>query len=1017
MSSSKARHRRSSRILLVLVMVLGLAFSALPVLGQDAGFEVPDDVVSAINAQKAEATYIVQMIDDPVVAYDGGIRGLAATEPKNGKKIDPNSGKVVKYVEYLNGKHNGALNGVGAGLDKKLYDYAYTFNGFAASLTGSEAAAMQARDDVVMVYQDELMQLDTSTTPDFLGLTAEGGAWGMGYVGEDVIIGIVDSGIWPEHPSFSDRTGENPKGKPGKLDYQQIPGWHGKCVPGDYFPASDCNQKLIGAQYYGAGWGGEAGTLAAFPYEFWSARDADGHGTHTASTAGGNGGVSASVNDLDFGETNGIAPRARIAAYKVCWGISPEGGCFGSDSVAAIDQAVADGVDVINFSISGTSTNFADPVEVAFLFAADAGVFVAASAGNTPGPSTVAHPSPWITTVAAGTHDRFYEGFVDLGDGSSYSGATSNTTGTEVLDLVYAADAAADGVLPADAAICLADTLDGALVEGKMVLCDRGAIARVAKSAEVARVGGVAMIHANVSSGTINADIHSVPTLHVDHIDGAFIRAYAQTDGATAQLSARTLTVAEAPFQAGFSSSGPLLGSADLLKPDIMAPGVDVLAGVSPYSAGGNLFDFYSGTSMSGPHVAGLAAVVKSAHPDWSPAMIKSALMTTSSQMTNEDNPIPGTPFDYGSGHVVPNSAIDPGLVYDADLFDYAAFTCAVDAGVFTPGSCVFLSNIGYPTEEPSDLNQPNVTIGELAGSQTVTRRVTNVADGQHTYKATVDEPAGVEVVVSPDTLTLDPGETAFFTLTFTTTESALIGEYAFGNLTWTHGPHAVNSVLTVRPVQAAFPGSVDGAGESGTLSFDIDFGYAGEYTAAAHGLVPASMEDGNVVDDPANDINAALGTCDFSSFPYQCTGITWHLVEVPVGSAYAQFSLFDDYTDGNDDLDLYVWSPSGFFGGSGSGTSAEQVSGVFPEPGFYEVAVHGWQTDGPDSNYTLFSWAFGPDAGNMTVTAPAAAVLGTTETITVDWAGLTAGEMYLGAVSHSDSGGIFGLTLVEIDG
>ena len=224
-----------------------------------------------------------------------------------------------------------------------------------------------------------------------------------------------------------------------------------------------------------------------------------------------------------------------------------------------------------------------------------------------------------------------------------------------------------------------------------------------------------------------------------------------------------------------------------------------------------------------------------------------------------------------------------------------------------------------------------------------------------------------------------------------------------------------MRSPLTVRPVALAAPGEVAGSGVSGSLSFDVTFGFDGAYTASPQGLVPADMQADTVVDDPADDINAALATCDWTSFPYQCVGITWHEIVVPVDSAYARFSLFDDFTDGADDLDLYVWGP-GFYGSSGSGTSAEEVNALFPAPGIYEVAVHGWGTDGPDANYTLFSWIFGPDAGNMTVTAPAVAVLGATETVTVDWAGLTAGAKYLGAVSYSDVGGVVGMTLIGID-
>ena len=510
---------------------------------------------------------------------------------------------------------------------------------------------------------------------------------------------------------------------------------------------------------------------------------------------------------------------------------------------------------------------------------------------------------------------------------------------------------------------------------GKIVACDRGAIARVDKSLAVAQAGGVGMIHMNTGPSSINADLHSVPTVHVDHIDGALIRAYAQTPGATAELVGGALETIEAPFVAAFSSRGPLQASADLLKPDIMGPGVDILAGYSPQT--GNAFDFLSGTSMSSPHLAGVSALMKDAKPDWSPAMIKSAIMTTASQVTNDGNPIPGGPFAYGSGHVAPNSALDPGLVYDAGFLDYFGFLCGT--GQLVSPSC------GALWIDPSDLNQPNIAIGELAGSQTVTRTVTNVGPAA-TYEVSVDPPAGIDVTVSPSSITLGEGESASYEVTFTTTASASIGDTVFGSLTWSHGPHNVRSQLVVTPVQLAAPGEVLGSGVDGDLTYEIAFGYAGTFAAAPHGLVPADTVDGTVTDDPDNDFNTALGSCDFSAFPFVCEGITWHAVPVPAGSAYARFSLFDAYTDGSDDLDLYVYNSGfGFVAGSGSGTSAEQVDVLFPSSPVYYVAVHGWETDGPDSSYTLFSWSFSatPGSTNLTVDAPSAATLGDTADVT----------------------------------
>jgi hypothetical protein len=543
------------------------------------------------------------------------------------------------------------------------------------------------------------------------------------------------------------------------------------------------------------------------------------------------------------------------------------------------------------------------------------------------------------------------------------------------------------------------------VVAGNMVLCDRGVIDRVAKSLAVQQAGGSAMILANVGPGTLNADLHAVPSIHVDTAAGNEIRDYVATaNDPTAQISPRTSgTDTNAPEVAAFSSRGPLLGSSDLLKPDIMAPGVDILAAVSPLEAGRN-FDFLSGTSMSSPHIAGLAAVVKSAHPDWSPMMIKSALMTTSTDTA-------ATPFDEGTGHVTPNAALDPGLVYDSGFNDWFGFLCGT--GQLVSAACSVLEI------DPSDLNTPNIAVGELTGAQTVTRTVTNVGPAAN-YTVEVDAPAGIDVEVSPTMLSLAPGESASYEVTFTATDAATIGDYSFGNLLWTdNAGHDVRSALVVRPFQLAVPAQVNGTGAVGSLSFDVDFGYTGVYSAAAHGLEPATLTPGTVVDDPANDINTALSTG---------VGVTRHFVNVPSGTALARFSLFDEYTDGNDDLDLYVFSGAGaFVGGSGSATSAEQVDLLLPAGGTYQVFVHGWQTDGPDANYTLFDWSVSATPATpadayplMIDSAPTEATLGESATIDVSWdvSGdpMAEGRKYLGAVSHSDGSGLIDLTIVAID-
>jgi subtilisin family serine protease len=947
--------------------------------------------------------YIVQLAEQPVTAYSGGVQGYAATKPRQGQKINPNDPQVARYLGYLTSRQDSMLSAVGGG--KKLYNYGYVFNGFAAELTEAQAQKLALTPGVLAVTKGELLKRDTATTPAFLGLTGNGGFWATKAKGENVVIGIIDSGIWPEHPSFSDRTDVNGNGtKDGKLGYQQIPGWNGKCTPGEAFAASSCNQKLIGAQYFNAGYGGNEGIKAEFPYEFNSPRDADGHGSHTASTAGGNAGVAATGPAAVFGSISGIAPRARIAAYKVCWGNNGEGGCPNVDSVAAIDQAVADGVDVINFSISGTRTNFRDPVEIAFLFAADAGVFVATSAGNEgPGSSTVAHPSPWVTTVAAGIHNRDGLGSVTLGNGATYNGS-SVAAALASRPLIDSTAAGLPGADPAALALCFAaidnggtPVLDPAKVAGKIVVCDRGANARVNKSLAVQQAGGVGMILVNTSANSINADLHAVPTVHLQNTDRAAVKAYAALSTPTAAINAATIILnAPAPLTATFSSRGPLLaGGGDLLKPDIIAPGQDIIAAVSPIGYNGRLFDSLSGTSMSSPHVAGLAALLKELKPGWSPMAIKSALMTSAVDVLDggtppaaETNPV--LIFRQGAGHVRPLAATDPGLVFDSNFGEWLAFICGVQPG----GGCTGVTPI-----DPSNMNTPSIAIGDLAGSQTVTRRVTNVSGNPATYTASVNGMAGFAVTVTPSSLTLAAGETKTFSVTVTRT-SATLNTYSGGQLRLSDGTRTVRVPMVVRPVALAAPAQVSG-------SYSVTFGYTGPFTATPRGLIPAAVAPGTVAQDP-----------DQTFDPADPTGTSAFSVVVPAGTTYARFSLFDADVAANSDMDLYVVNAAGtVVGASAGGTSAEEVNLVNPAAGTYTVYVHGWGLPAGSSPFRLHTWLLGSaSAGNLNVSAPASATLGQTGNITLSATGLTTGLRYLGSVAYGGASGMPNPTIVRID-
>jgi hypothetical protein len=980
--------------LVLCVMVFGALFAF-----GDTACARGGDTESHVNSDKGRSNdvYIVQMIESPAVAYDGNVPGMKATRPAKGKKIDPDSTDVVRYAAYLDAQHDRALREAGGG--RNVYHYHYSYNGFAAELSEVQAEKMKKVPGVVSVSKDELNFADTSSTPAFLDLNTPGGLWdqlgGAGRAGEDIIIGIVDSGIWPESLSFTDRTGTGPNGQPGKLAYRQIPGWHGKCTPGEDFVASMCNQKLIGARYFNHAWGGNAGIDAQRPWEFNSPRDYNGHGTHTASTAGGNYGVQATGPAAVFGTVSGMAPRARIAAYKALWSTQDASTASGftSDLVAAIDQAVADGVDVISYSISGSITNFLEPVQVSFLFAADAGVFVAASAGNSgPTASTVAHPSPWLTTVAAGTHNRAGEGSVTLGNDDIYDGA-SLATPAGPAPLVYSANVGLAGEKPEEVRLCYPGTLDSAKVTGKIVLCDRGTIARMDKSYAVQQAGGAGMILANPGESSLNADLHFVPTVHVSHVDRALILDYINTQGAdaTATIHQSSIKDTPAPFIASFSSRGPSLASGDQLKPDITAPGVDILAAVAPPGNHELNFNIYSGTSMSAPHIAGIAALLSQAHPDWSPAMIKSAMMTSAYDLLGSD----GDPFTQGAGHVRPGSAVDPGLVYNSGWIDWLGFLCGT-----SQLTCPSISI------DPSDLNLPSIAIGDLTGVQTVTRKVTNVGSEAETYTASHTGLGGIEVNVEPESepFTINPGETKSYTVTFTQ-DSADLNEYTEGYLTWTgDNGHTVRIPVVLRPVALAAPAEVSGNGDP--LSYDVVFGYNGDFTATPRGMVAALTFDETVEDDPTDSFTpGGPGTVSFD-------------VDVPDGTSYARFSLFDASVSPASDLDLYVFQGSDLVGASGGGTSEEEVDLVDPAADTYTVWVHGWGVPGT-AEFTLFTWVLGTaDADNMDVSAPAMATPGDTGTIglTFSGSGLDPATKYLGSIAYSGANGMPDPTIVRVD-
>jgi hypothetical protein len=552
-------------------------------------------------------------------------------------------------------------------------------------------------------------------------------------------------------------------------------------------------------------------------------------------------------------------------------------------------------------------------------------------------------------------------------------------------------------------------------VTGKIVLC-KGSFSRAARSLAVKQAGGVGMIlYAETETDALLSDNHHVPALHVSFTSGSGIKAYIAAAGAsaTASLSGSSKEFGGGNTMAAFSSRGPTIaGSRDVIKPDITAPGVQVLAGNSPTAtigAPGQLFQAIAGTSMSSPHIAGVAALVVDLHPNWTPAEVQSAIMTSARQnVALEDGSTPAGPFAFGAGHVAPNGAADPGLVYPAGFDEYRAF-------LRSQGLCTLcFGTAPAPVKDPSDVNLPSIQIGALAGVQTVTRTVKNVGTAG-TYKVSVAAPAGISVAVNPTELSLAAGGSATYQVTFTTGRRAAFDAYASGAITWSDGGkkggHSVRIPVSVRPVKVSAPTSISATGTSGSVTRSIVFGYQGQFTASPQGLIPATTETRTVVDDPTNDF--VVETPDANQ------GIQVHTFAIPAGTVHARFSLFDEFTDGNDDIDLYLYNPAGqLVGFSAGGTSAEEINLVKPAAGTYKLYAHGWQTDGPEAVYTLFSWLLGNTAaGNMTVTAStSSATVGGTGTVTVAWSGLTAATKYLGRVSYGDGSSEIGSTIVRID-
>ncbi|KAJ3699270.1 hypothetical protein LUZ61_002975 [Rhynchospora tenuis] len=732
-----------------------------------------------------------------MIIYSFDLSALAANDGRNKLQnyivfVRPATDINISVPENAEKWHNSLLSTVfkNSSASRLIYSYNTVVNGFAARLTEEEVQELLKHPWCVRaILANNRYKLTTTQTPEFLKLRGRGGLWRRTKnMGEGMIIGIIDTGIWPDHPSFSGRGMPNPPAK-----------WKGHCD----FKTKFCNNKLIGAKSFLRAGAEEKKHISPF--------DTGSHGTHTASTTAG-----AFVKNTSFlgnvmGLASGMAPRAHIAIYRVC----TEEGCEEPDILRAIEEAVKDGCDVLSISVGGASKPFYyDAISIGGFTASLMGVFVSTSAGNEgPLPFTLSNDAPWLLTVAASTISRRFASMVKLGNGIQLDGESKyqpNSWVPKMFPLVYLGK-----VSDVKSGQCLNGTLDRKQVNGKIVICDRGGSTRLEKGLDVRNAGGVGMILVNSKKDGYDTipDKHVLPASNINYFDGEKLKKYIRSTKdpvATLAFKGVLLDNTRSPSIADFSSRGPSQQNAFILKPDITGPGVNILAAVPPMKVEGEIVHFalMSGTSMACPHLSGIAALIKKAHPTWSPAAIKSAIMTTAywqsldrKPITNENN-LQSNAYDMGAGHVDPSKALDPGLVYDIHIKEYVRYLCGLgysDGNIesithpLPPVKCAKTKAI--PQEQ---LNYPSISLPLSTGNAVIYRTVTNVGDEKDSYKAKIKVPIGVSATVIPDTLNFTR---LYEKKTFKIVFKWVGGNKAnsFGDLRWISKRHVVRSPIVLQ--------------------------------------------------------------------------------------------------------------------------------------------------------------------------------------------------------------------------
>lgn len=916
------------------------------------------------TAAKADS-FTVQLAEPSLSAYEGDNALFAVAPRDESGKLDVNSAQAVAYLQHLNENMDSFITKAETLLGRELevlYRYDYVLNAFSARMSLEEAALLRQQPDVREVFVDDVYYIDTDYSPEFIGVDQvwDGSAVpnGTGFKGAGTIVGIIDTGINLSHPSFAETTPLDP------YVYTNPYGagvYKGLCASD---PAGHvCNKKLLGVYDFVSGTNGH---------------DTEDHGSHTASTAAGNrisvnyGGVQVVIS--------GMAPNAQIISYKVC----DADGCETPASTAAVNQAIADGVDVLNFSIGPTNgpadSPWTDSTELAFLEAFKVGVVTATSAGNSgAGDSTIYKLPPWALVTGNTQHGRIFGYPVTINPGTDDLGSIALLA---VSDLAPSLDTDLNNVpLVWGGSVgnlegCAAWAADSLI--GKVGIVKRGTCSFKDKLQYMFDAGAeFGLVYNNAAGAPIvmgtETGLVNMPGAMISLEDGLLMEGVAGSP-----MTVTILETLESGTRSDWgdiisesSSRGPITNF-EMLEPDLVAPGTNILAA---YSGPGEI-DLMSGTSMAGPHVAGSAAVMRSAFPDWSPAAIRSAIIMTALAGTSVDYDLSDvTPFVYGNGRLDMSKAALAGLVMEVSYAEYVAANPAVGGDMRT-------------------LNIPSYQNSKCLGGCTFTRTLKNVAGVATDYTIAIEETDGVTITTTPSGgFTIPAGGTQIISVQVTT--SILSGgTWQFGRVSFeTDDNFTSGKPISTTAFTLAVKAPVDGSTLPTELRQTIDtptgqYVFEDQYSSKAitsfsnvrYGLTPATIASFNLAQDPTN------------TKPYDVLTDVWYTsMTCPSNQQRMVIEILDTTSL---DLDIYV--------GAGNKPNASLQKAVSDGEGPWEylnisqpfsgtcwIMVQNYHSSATGvADPVKLAYGFVPKSGgtNYSITGPATVPALTPFDVTVDW-------------------------------